>query len=54
VVYALFPPLEGRQRKNERKPRLLARARRDLAAWALEQGVALGPHPETCFEELHF
>ncbi|HEX9577384.1 MAG TPA: methylenetetrahydrofolate--tRNA-(uracil(54)-C(5))-methyltransferase (FADH(2)-oxidizing) TrmFO [Myxococcales bacterium] len=54
VVYALFPPLEGRHRKNERKPRLLARARRDLAAWALEQGVALGPHPETCFEELHF
>src|SRR5712692_5670996 len=39
VVYALFPPLEGRHRKNERKPRLLARARRDLAAWALEQGV---------------
>jgi methylenetetrahydrofolate--tRNA-(uracil-5-)-methyltransferase len=54
VVYALFPPLEGRHRKNERKPRLLARARRDLAAWALEQGVALGPHPETCSEELHF
>jgi methylenetetrahydrofolate--tRNA-(uracil-5-)-methyltransferase len=41
VVYALFPPLEGRHKKTERKARMLARARRDLTAWALTQGVAL-------------
>jgi methylenetetrahydrofolate--tRNA-(uracil-5-)-methyltransferase len=45
VVYALFPPLGEKHRKNERKPRMLARARHDLAAWALEQNVALGPAP---------
>src|SRR5205823_6694213 len=43
VVYALFPPLTERHRKHERKERMLARARRDLAAWAAEQGIALGP-----------
>ena len=43
VVYALFPPLEGRHRKQERKPRLLARARRDLSAWAEAHGVPLAP-----------
>jgi methylenetetrahydrofolate--tRNA-(uracil-5-)-methyltransferase len=52
VVYALFPPLAERVRKTERKARLLARARRDLAAWALEAGVALAPAPETCSSEL--
>jgi methylenetetrahydrofolate--tRNA-(uracil-5-)-methyltransferase len=52
VVYALFPPLAERARKTERKPRLLARARRDLAAWAGEQGVALGPEPRSSTCEL--
>jgi methylenetetrahydrofolate--tRNA-(uracil-5-)-methyltransferase len=45
VVYALFPPLAERHKKSERKARLLARARLDLAAWAAEQGVSLGPAP---------
>jgi methylenetetrahydrofolate--tRNA-(uracil-5-)-methyltransferase len=45
VVHALFPPLRERHRKHERKQLLLARARRDLAAWAAEVGVALGPEP---------
>ncbi len=45
VVFALFPPLEERHRKHERKARLLARARRDLAEWARAQGVPLLPEP---------
>ncbi len=45
VVYALFPPLAERHRKQDRKPRLLARARRDLDAWAAETAVALHPGP---------
>ena len=52
VVYALFPPLPGRVRKAERKTHMLARARRDLDAWARETGVALAPHPSTCSTEL--
>ena len=49
VVYALFPPLEGRVRKTERKARMLMRARRDLARWALEQRISLAPEPRpTC------
>ncbi|TMA29464.1 MAG: methylenetetrahydrofolate--tRNA-(uracil(54)-C(5))-methyltransferase (FADH(2)-oxidizing) TrmFO [Deltaproteobacteria bacterium] len=51
VVYALFPPLAERVRKADRKPQMLARARRDLAAWAREQGMTLGPEP-ACAEEL--
>lgn len=51
VVYALFPPLPDRHRKQERKERLLSRARRDLAAWALEQRIPLGPEPRTCKSE---
>src|SRR5207244_4515311 len=51
VVYALFPPLAERHRKPARKARLLQRARRDLAAWAREQGLALGPEPRTCAPE---
>jgi len=47
VVYALFPPLGERLKKHERKPRMLARARRDLTAWAVEQRVPLGPEPAT-------
>ncbi|MGZ6143917.1 MAG: methylenetetrahydrofolate--tRNA-(uracil(54)-C(5))-methyltransferase (FADH(2)-oxidizing) TrmFO, partial [Myxococcales bacterium] len=45
VVYALFPPLAERHKKQERKARMLARARRDLAAWALAENVALAPEP---------
>ena len=45
VVYALFPPLPGRVRKQERKPKLLERARRDLAAWAHDQGLPLAAAP---------
>ena len=45
VVYALFPPLAERHRKHERKARLLARARADLAAWAAQTGVSLQPGP---------
>ena len=45
VVYALFPPLPGKVRKLERKPRLLERARRDLAAWAAGQELPLAPEP---------
>jgi methylenetetrahydrofolate--tRNA-(uracil-5-)-methyltransferase len=45
VVHALFEPLPERHRKQERKAQLLARARRDLAAWAAQNGVALGPEP---------
>ena len=47
VVYALFPPLAERHKKQERKPRLLARARRELAVWAAQQRVPLGPEPAT-------
>ncbi len=47
VVYALFPPLAERHKKQERKPRMLARARRELAAWAAQQRVPLGPEPAT-------
>ncbi len=43
VVYALFPPLPGKVRKQERKPQLLERARRDLSAWAAEQRLPLAP-----------
>jgi methylenetetrahydrofolate--tRNA-(uracil-5-)-methyltransferase len=45
VIYALFTPLEGRVRKTERKQRMLARARRDLTAWAALQGIPLAPPP---------
>jgi methylenetetrahydrofolate--tRNA-(uracil-5-)-methyltransferase len=45
VVFALFPPLEKRHRKHERKARLLARARRDLADWARTTSVPLAAEP---------
>jgi methylenetetrahydrofolate--tRNA-(uracil-5-)-methyltransferase len=50
VVYALFPPLAERHKKLERKPRMLARARRDLAAWAAEHHITLADVAtrETC------
>ena len=34
VNFGLFPPLEGKPRKAERKPLMAARAREKLAAWA--------------------
>ena len=43
VVFALFPPLEAQHRKSERKARLVARAREDLALWAASQGIPLRP-----------
>jgi len=43
VVFALFPALDGRHRKNERKARMVARAREDLAAWAASVGATLRP-----------
>ena len=46
VVYALFPPLEGRHKKTERKAKMLARARRELSSWAGATGVALLPAPQ--------
>ena len=45
VIFALFPPLEEPHRKHERKARLLARARRDLAEWGLARGIPLAPEP---------
>jgi methylenetetrahydrofolate--tRNA-(uracil-5-)-methyltransferase len=45
VIYALFPPLEGRHKKHERKARLLARARRELTVWAAAVDHPLAPPP---------
>ncbi|TMA32813.1 MAG: methylenetetrahydrofolate--tRNA-(uracil(54)-C(5))-methyltransferase (FADH(2)-oxidizing) TrmFO [Deltaproteobacteria bacterium] len=45
VVYALFPPLAERHKKNERKARMLARARRDLGAW-----LGTPPAPEKTWQ----
>ena len=53
VVYALFPPLEGRHKKIERKAKMLLRARREFSGWAAATGVALLPAPpETWPSEL--
>src|SRR5438105_10332292 len=48
VVFALFPPLPQRHRKDQRKALLLQRARRDLLDWAARQGIPLGPAAEPC------
>ena len=40
VNFGLFPPLDGRVPKSERKPAMAARARADLAAW-----LATAPRP---------
>ena len=45
VIFALFPPLEERHRKHERKARLLARARHDLAEWARAGSIPLAAEP---------
>ena len=46
VVFALFPPLGARHKKQERKGLYLARARRDLSAWAAERAEPiLAPPP---------
>jgi methylenetetrahydrofolate--tRNA-(uracil-5-)-methyltransferase len=50
VIYALFPPLEGRHKKQERKPRMLARARRELSVWAAARGLPLAPAPAPAVE----
>ena len=34
VNFGLFPPLEGKSKKADRKALMAARAREDLAAWA--------------------
>jgi methylenetetrahydrofolate--tRNA-(uracil-5-)-methyltransferase len=52
VVFALFPPLAERHKKSERKARMLARARRELAAWAASSAVPLAAAPETAPAEL--
>jgi methylenetetrahydrofolate--tRNA-(uracil-5-)-methyltransferase len=39
VIFGLFPPLEGRVKKHERKTRMVERARRDLEPWLGSAGV---------------
>lgn len=39
VTWGLFPPLEGRARKRDRRALQVARARRALGAWAAENAV---------------
>jgi len=46
VVFALFPPLDERHGKAERKTKMMLRARAALAAWASGVGCALQPAPE--------
>ena len=48
VTHALFPPVAGRHRKDQRKALLLARARSDLLDWAARQGIPLGSPPASC------
>ncbi|MDX1384569.1 MAG: methylenetetrahydrofolate--tRNA-(uracil(54)-C(5))-methyltransferase (FADH(2)-oxidizing) TrmFO [Thermoanaerobaculia bacterium] len=43
VNYGLFPPLEGRVPKRERRAAFAARARRDLETWAVDNGIELRP-----------
>ena len=45
VVYALFQPLAERHKKNERKARMLARARLDLGVW-----LGTPPAPEKTWQ----
>jgi methylenetetrahydrofolate--tRNA-(uracil-5-)-methyltransferase len=45
VVFALFPPLEGRHKKHERKSLMLKRARRELTAWATSLAEAIADPP---------
>ncbi|MBK7858632.1 MAG: methylenetetrahydrofolate--tRNA-(uracil(54)-C(5))-methyltransferase (FADH(2)-oxidizing) TrmFO [Archangiaceae bacterium] len=40
VVFALFPPLEGRHKKAERRTLYSKRAQRDFEAWAAPKGIA--------------
>jgi methylenetetrahydrofolate--tRNA-(uracil-5-)-methyltransferase len=42
VIFGLFPPLEGRVKKHERKAKMVERAQRDLSPWlaATVRGVA--------------
>jgi len=54
VIWALFPPLPDRHKKTERKSLQLARARRDLEAWADRNGetIAAAPPPRPKTREL--
>jgi methylenetetrahydrofolate--tRNA-(uracil-5-)-methyltransferase len=36
VIFGLFPPLEGRVKKAEKKARYSERAQKDFAPWAAE------------------
>lgn len=45
INWSLFPPLEGRVKKAEKKGRLVERARLALSAWAKAQGHRMGPEP---------
>jgi methylenetetrahydrofolate--tRNA-(uracil-5-)-methyltransferase len=44
VNFGLFPPVEGRSKKADRKKRYTDRAKEDLAAWT-EQTRANSPSP---------
>ena len=35
VIFGLFPPLEGRVKKHDRKTRMVERAQRDLEPWVV-------------------
>lgn len=45
ITWGLFPPLPGRVRKIEKKPRLLARARQAFTEWGAAAGHAVAPAP---------
>lgn len=45
ITWGLFPPLEGRVRKVEKKPRMVARARAALGDWAAARGHPVAPPP---------
>jgi len=51
VNYGLFPELEGRVRKRDRRAAYARLAHRELAAWAQRQGVALDPRPLAAGED---
>ena len=43
VTFALFPPLDGRVKKSERRGQLVARARSHFEVWAARAPAALAP-----------
>lgn len=46
INWGLFPPLEGRVRKLERRGRMVSRARLALGAWAEAASIPFAPAPE--------